>query len=167
MTLDGELFSGRGKFQDTVSIVKTVNSPHWKGITFQVFDIPSSRSLSFEQRIDKLQALFGPDGSHADPAIVVVDHETAIDRDHVIEKLKEVESLGGEGLMLRKPGSVYEGRRSASLLKIKTFYDAEAKVTGYADGKGKHKGATGALICIMESGKVRFFPTAVLCDSHD
>lgn len=58
----------------------------------------------------------------------------------MLEKLKEIESLGGEGLMLRKPGSyvpllivfcgilivfafhfgrTYEGRRSGSLLKIK------------------------------------------------
>lgn len=52
--------------------------------------------------------------------------------------------------------SVYEGRRSASLLKIKTFYDAEAIVTGHAPGKGRNKGITGALKCKMESGKVRF-----------
>jgi len=56
--------------------------------------------------------------------------------------------------MLRKPGSIYEGRRSASLLKIKTFYDAEAIVTGYAPGKGRNKGSTGALKCKMESGKL-------------
>ena len=36
MTLDGELFTGRQNFQDTVSIVKTMNSPHWKNVTFQV-----------------------------------------------------------------------------------------------------------------------------------
>jgi DNA ligase 1 len=44
ITLDGELFGGRGKFQSTVSIVKTINSPHWKEITFQVRD--TSFSLS-------------------------------------------------------------------------------------------------------------------------
>jgi DNA ligase-1 len=31
-----QLFGGRGKFQSTVSIVKTTNSPKWKDITFQV-----------------------------------------------------------------------------------------------------------------------------------
>lgn len=31
-----KLFGGRSNFQDTVSIVKTMNSPHWKNITFQV-----------------------------------------------------------------------------------------------------------------------------------
>ena len=36
----------------------------------------------------------------------------------------------------------------------KTFYDAEAIVTGYLPGKGKHKGSTGALKCRMASGKV-------------
>ena len=36
ITLDGELYGGRGEFQSTVSIVKTVNSVHWKNITFQV-----------------------------------------------------------------------------------------------------------------------------------
>ena len=35
ITLDGELYGGRGEFQSTVSIVKTVNSVHWKNITFQ------------------------------------------------------------------------------------------------------------------------------------
>jgi len=39
VTLDGELFGGRGEFQSTVSIVKTINSPHWKNITFQVLHV--------------------------------------------------------------------------------------------------------------------------------
>ena len=61
------------------------------------------------------------------------------------ELLKEVEGEGGEGLMLRRPGSLYEGKRSGTLLKVKSFFDAEAEVVGYEAGKGKHKGATGAL----------------------
>jgi len=153
VTLDGELFGGRQEFQSTVSVVKTINSPHWKKITFQVFDIPSKADEPFEDRIEFLKKLFGKDGSHASEFVVVVEHEQAKDRQHVLDKLKEVESLGGEGLMLRKPASVYEGRRSSTLLKIKTFYDAEAVVTGYVPGKGKHAGSTGALKCKMASGK--------------
>ncbi|KAF8201141.1 hypothetical protein K438DRAFT_2015518 [Mycena galopus ATCC 62051] len=109
VTLDGELFGGRGKFQDTVSIVKTQNSPHWKEITFQIFDVPSEKTV-FEDRVAFLQKLFGPGGKYECPEVVL-----------------EVEELGGEGLMLRKAKSNYEGRRSATLLKIKTFYDAEAE----------------------------------------
>ncbi|ESK91269.1 dna ligase [Moniliophthora roreri MCA 2997] len=153
VTLDGELFGGRGEFQSTVSIVKTVNSPHWQKITFQVFDIPSRGNEPFEKRIEFLKKLFGKDGSHESDKVVVVEHEKAKNREHVLEKLKEIEALGGEGLMLRKPGSEYEGRRSGTLLKVKTFYDAEAIVMGYEDGKNKYKGVTGSLVCKMESGK--------------
>ncbi|KZT30991.1 DNA ligase/mRNA capping enzyme [Neolentinus lepideus HHB14362 ss-1] len=153
VTLDGELFSGRGEFQSTVSIVKTVNSPHWQNITFQVFDVPSLGHQPFEQRLDYLTSTFGEGGTHACKEVVVVKQEKARDREHVLEKLKEVEREGGEGLMLREPGSVYVGSRSNTLLKIKTFYDAEAVVTGYVPGKGKHKSSTGALKCKMASGK--------------
>lgn len=34
--LDGELFGGRSRFKDTVSIVKTPGSANWKQITYQV-----------------------------------------------------------------------------------------------------------------------------------
>jgi DNA ligase 1 len=36
---------------------------------------------------------------------------------------------------------------------LQTFYDAEARVTGYVSGKGRLAGITGALKCEMESGK--------------
>ncbi|KAK2459959.1 hypothetical protein APHAL10511_008044 [Amanita phalloides] len=153
VTLDGELFGGRRKFQDTVSVVKTINSPHWQEITFQIFDVPSLGEKPFEERIEYLQKTFGPGGPCAKSHIVVVDQVEARDTDHVLERLKEVESLGGEGVMLRRPQSLYEGRRSGTLLKVKSFYDAEAIVTGYAPGKGRHKGSMGALKCKMASGK--------------
>jgi DNA ligase-1 len=72
--------------------------------------------------------------------------------DHLREELRRVEGLGGEGLMLRKPGSKYEIGRSTSLLKVKTFHDAEARVIGHAPGAGKHKGKLGALICELPGG---------------
>ncbi|KAF8626423.1 hypothetical protein AX15_004885 [Amanita polypyramis BW_CC] len=154
VTLDGELFGGRRKFQDTVSIVKTANSPYWKGgITYQVFDAPSLADKPFEERQEYLQKTFGPGGTHAAPHVVVVEQIKAKNEEHVLQRLKEVESLGGEGVMLRRPESMYEGRRSGTLLKLKSFYDAEAVVTGYLPGKGKHKGSTGALKCKMASGK--------------
>ena len=41
------------------------------------------------------------------------------------EKLTSILNKGGEGLMIRQPGSQYERTRSKTLLKIKKFYDAE------------------------------------------
>lgn len=39
--------------------------------------------------------------------------------DHLLSMLKKVEAVGGEGLMMRKEKSKYEGKRSATLLKVK------------------------------------------------
>ncbi|EJC98107.1 DNA ligase/mRNA capping enzyme [Fomitiporia mediterranea MF3/22] len=153
-TLDGELFGGRGQFQSTVSIVKTSNSPRWNDITFQVFDVPSMGEEPFEDRLDWLKSNFTKlSGERRHGHINVVEHVKAKNREHVLELLKEVEKDGGEGLMLREPGSQYVGSRSSTLQKVKTFHDAEAKVTGYVPGKGKHQGVMGALKCVMASGK--------------
>jgi DNA ligase-1 len=67
--------------------------------------------------------------------------------------LDEVIKLGGEGLMLRKPGSRYETGRSSTLLKVKKFSDAEATVISHTPGKGRHKGRCGALVVRMPNGK--------------
>jgi DNA ligase-1 len=68
------------------------------------------------------------------------------------EELARVESLGGEGLMLRQPDSRYVVGRSSSLLKVKTFHDAEAVVVGHQAGAGKHKGRVGALLVRLPNG---------------
>ena len=45
------------------------------------------------------------------------------------KELKRVEGLGGEGLMIRQPKSKYVNGRSSTLLKIKTFHDAEVRIS--------------------------------------
>ncbi|KZW00121.1 DNA ligase/mRNA capping enzyme, partial [Exidia glandulosa HHB12029] len=149
VALDGELFMGRGKFNETVSIVRAKNSPRWGAVKFHVFDIPSHAAEPFEERLKLLEKFFGEGGSHACDHVVVVKQTAVKDRDHVLEMLQAVEAQGGEGLMLRKPKSYAEFERQNRI----TFYDAEARVTGYSDGKGKYDGLCGALICEMESGK--------------
>lgn len=54
--------------------------------------------------------------------------------------------------MLRQPGSLYEGRRSSTLLKVKTFKDDEAKVVSYRPGEGRLQGMMGALECVLVNG---------------
>ena len=47
--------------------------------------------------------------------------------------------------MIRESESVYEGKRSGTLLKVKTHDDAEAMVIGHKPGKGKFEGMLGSL----------------------
>ena len=54
--------------------------------------------------------------------------------------------------MLRQPGSLYEPCRSGTLLKVKTFHDAEARVVDHQPGSGRHKGRLGALLVELPGG---------------
>ena len=47
--------------------------------------------------------------------------------------------------MLRDPKSIYEGRRSDFLLKVKKFEDAEATVIGHEKGTGRCSNMCGAI----------------------
>ncbi|KAL3860121.1 hypothetical protein ACJMK2_010286 [Sinanodonta woodiana] len=150
MCLDGELFGGRKQFQSTVSIVKTPDHQHWNKIKFHVFDIPSMEKEPFEKRMEAVQEYF----DKAKPQYAVfVEQSRCKGTKHLEEELKKVLDKGGEGLMIRKPKSQYEKTRSHTLLKIKKFYDAEARVIGYEPGKGMNTGLVGALKCVMACGK--------------
>lgn len=149
--LDGELYAGRGKIQDVVTILRSGNSLDWKGrIQYHIFDIVDrSAGVPFEERISQLQRLFPVKIDW----ICLVDHEKCRSREHLQQRLNAVLKLGGEGVMLREPKSVYASGRSRTLYKVKTFLDAEAVVIGYEPGMRRHKGALGALKCKMENGK--------------
>lgn len=150
MELDGELFGGRGKFQSTVSIVKNAGCDGWKNIKYQIFDAPHLMKQPFEKRIEALEKHFEDnDVEYAE----VLKHEKCKGEEHLKKELERVEGLGGEGLMIRQPGSKYEHARSKALLKIKTFHDAEALVIGHEKGKGRNSHRCGAITCKMACGK--------------
>lgn len=148
--LDGELWVARKAFQRTVGIVRRQDkSDHWKDVRYLVFDAPV-KAGSFEERLAFLKTGFAA----RKPAYATLhDHVACRGLDHLREELKRVEALGGEGLMLRRPGSHYVTGRSATLLKVKSFRDAEAVVVGHEPGKGKHAGRLGALVVRLASGK--------------
>ena len=54
--------------------------------------------------------------------------------------------------MLRQLGSWYEAGRSATLLKVKRFHDAEAVVVRHEPGSGCHRGRLGALQVKLADG---------------
>jgi len=57
------------------------------------------------------------------------------------EKLEDVCLLGGEGLMLRDPNSIWIPKRMKQLLKIKKLLDSEAEIIGYTSGRATEKGS--------------------------
>jgi DNA ligase 1 len=160
--LDGELWIGRKAFQRTVGIVRRQDkSDHWKEVAFVAFDAPAVAG-PFEVRLRFVR-------EHVEwkrPAhLRAHEHNLCEGLAHLRAELARVEALGGEGLMVRRPGSHYEAGRSLTLLKIKTFLDAEARVVGHQAGAGRHKGRLGALLTELPDG-TRFSVGTGLSDAE-
>ena len=144
--LDGELFLERKSFQKTVAIVRRQDkSDLWKQIKYLTFDAPAHGG-TFEERMKLLAQLPKHDFAQVHPQTLCRGS------DHLKEELARVEALGGEGLMLRQPGSLYAVGRSSTLLKVKSFKDDEATVIGHEPGAGRHKGRLGALRVRLANG---------------
>ena len=147
--LDGELWIDRKKFQRTVSIVRRQDkSDLWNEVRYLVFDAPAAIG-GFEDRLAFLK-----DALAAGAAKFARQHphEGCKSIEALRAELARIEALGGEGLMLRQPGSKYVAGRSSTLLKVKTFHDAEAVVVGHQAGAGRHKGRMGALLVRLPDG---------------
>lgn len=147
--LDGELWIDRKKFQRTVSIVRRQDkSDLWNEVRFLIFDAPAANG-GFEERLAFLKDALAKCSAkfarqHA--------HERCKSLEALRAELTRIEALKGEGLMLRQPGSKYIAGRSSTLLKVKTFRDAEAVVIGHQAGAGRHKGRMGALLVRLPNG---------------
>ncbi len=147
--LDGELWIDRKTFQQTVSIVRRQDgSEHWKRVRYVVFDSPNEPG-TFEQRLQAIRTS-GLENNAAQ--LRILEQSICDGTDSLRKELQRIEALGGEGLMLRQPDSKYEFGRSSTLLKVKTFHDADAVVLGHQPGKGRHKGRLGALLVAMPNG---------------
>jgi DNA ligase 1 len=152
MPLDGELWSERQHFSDIVGKVRRQTpSAVWKTIHYMIFDAPEVEG-GFEHRLDVARQWFQ---QHPNPYVAIVEHERCLDETHLQQKLSEIEALGGEGLMLRRPRSPYIVGRSHDLLKVKSFEDAEAVVVQHLPGSGRNAGRLGALLVELPNG-IRF-----------
>eukprot|EP00011_Vannellida_sp_DIVA3-517-6-12_P011121 CAMPEP_0114630064 /NCGR_PEP_ID=MMETSP0168-20121206/13689_1 /TAXON_ID=95228 ORGANISM="Vannella sp., Strain DIVA3 517/6/12" /NCGR_SAMPLE_ID=MMETSP0168 /ASSEMBLY_ACC=CAM_ASM_000044 /LENGTH=655 /DNA_ID=CAMNT_0001841557 /DNA_START=1 /DNA_END=1965 /DNA_ORIENTATION=+ len=147
--LDGELWGGRRQFQRTVGIVKThiPVDDDWKYLSYMVFDAPDQKG-GFEERMKFAKKILK--GCATAQAVGMCKCKG---KEHLYEKLEEVEAGGGEGLMLRAPKSQYEGRRSSNLLKVKTFFDEECIVVGHKPGTGRNHNRMGALFVQTPDGR--------------
>ncbi len=147
--LDGELWLGRQQFQRTVSIVRRQDGGEaWRQVLYVVFDAPHAGG-SFEER---RRVMAGSACKDQCPFVRVLDQEPCRGIDHLREELDRIEGIGGEGLMLRQPESLYETGRSHTLLKVKRFHDAEAVVIRHLPGAGRHRGRLGALLVALPGG---------------
>lgn len=150
--LDGELWMGRGQFEQVSAAVRReqINDKEWHQISYMVFELPEAPG-TFAQRAERISDLVQQSNV---PWLQAIKQFSVKDHIALHRRMKEVVSEGGEGLMLHRADALYETGRSNSLLKLKPWEDAEAVVIDHVPGKGKFSGVMGALRVRMPDGRV-------------
>lgn len=143
--LDGELYNPKLHFSQIISILKNPQrNDEILGLKFYVFDVPHSYNNSLAQRLDELRVYLK---SKPNAYIEIIPQRLIQGQDSIDKELQAVVDNGGEGLVLRNPNMPYQTGRSKYDFKLKTRQDAECKVIGHTQGKGKYDSMLGAIIC--------------------
>lgn len=149
--LDGELWLGRGQFEQLSGFVRKTSpiDDEWRQIKYMIFELPDAHG-TFEQRYQQIKQVVATANW---PQLIAVEQFRLPDNAALKRKLNEIVRAGGEGLMLHLADALYVTGRSDALLKLKPLNDAEATVIGYVPGKGKYTGMMGALQVELPDGK--------------
>lgn len=141
--LDGELWLGRGRFDEVSSLVRK-RKPEpgaWGQVHYMVFEMQRAGGR-FDERAARIRQIVE---LAQWPQLHAVDQVVVADRAELRERLQEVLDVGGEGLMLHRADAPNLGGRSEVLLKLKPVHDDDAQVIGYTPGQGRLAGMLGAL----------------------
>ncbi|MCL4163059.1 UNVERIFIED_CONTAM: hypothetical protein GTU68_039230 [Idotea baltica] len=148
-TLDGELWIGRQQFELLVSTVRDQlpDDKAWQKVKFMVFDMPElsmkGKAMAFDSRLDQIYKVI----KAANIKWLQAVKQWKVDsHKELMQELATITAAGAEGLMLHRGSSLYKGKRSGDLLKVKPYEDAEAVVIDHIPGKGKYTNKMGALL---------------------
>jgi DNA ligase-1 len=149
--LDGELWLGRGSFDQLSAIVRrqTPDDVEWQRVRYMVFELPDAPG-SFTERAEQIKAITA---SANLPWLQAIPQFRLPDAAALQKKLRDIVRSGGEGLMLHRDDGVYQTGRSSALLKVTPWQDAEASVVAHLPGKGKYAGMVGALRMELPDGR--------------
>ncbi|KAI9287608.1 hypothetical protein BC943DRAFT_274454 [Umbelopsis sp. AD052] len=123
-------------FVSALKQIKTLDKQMDKPV-YQIFDIIPIDSFNnaydetiFSKRLEQLQQIIqAADGN----VIRAVPQTLLVNNEDLITMEKTAVDNGWEGIMLRKD-TVYEGKRSRNLLKLKQYADSEYEVKGIETG---------------------------------
>eukprot|EP00026_Physarum_polycephalum_P004684 Phypoly_transcript_04707.p1 GENE.Phypoly_transcript_04707~~Phypoly_transcript_04707.p1 ORF type:complete len:664 (+),score=57.25 Phypoly_transcript_04707:58-2049(+) len=112
--VDGEIWAGRGHFTHTITFIKSFsNCTLWDLFRLVAFDSPSSCE-TFEERYARILDI------PREHSFLILAPRLLCKRAANVYMLHDIVTENeGEGIILRKKGSLYEPGRSLSLLKMK------------------------------------------------
>lgn len=153
--IDGEIVAldekGRSSFQLLQARELGQERPPLFFYAFDLLQLDGKNlmKLPLEERKEALSRLLGKGGGD-------IRFSAALDS-NVERLLEQARSIGLEGLIGKKAGSVYEsGQRSGTWIKLKLHQEQEFVIGGYTDPEGSRPHFGSLLVGVYQRGKLQF-----------
>ena len=148
-SLDGELWTKRGDFENIQSIVlDDMPTDKWKEITYNIFEVPNLKG-DFTHRLRHAKNWLN---KKKIKHVYIIEQLNCKSKVELYKYLHYIEKLGGEGVVIKNSKLPYFTGRSSEILKVKSFADMEGEVIGINKGKGKFKNIMGSLTLRLDNG---------------
>jgi DNA ligase-1 len=146
VVVDGELFNPDMTLQDIVSGAKKLSAKSAR-LQYWLYDMIDDRPY-YDREIGLRHAV-----QAFDDLLVLVPTIDCADEAEMMQAFAGFLADGFEGAIVRNYSGLYKrGKRSADLQKVKPIEDAEFKIVGFRDGRGKFEGAV-IWECETDAGK--------------
>lgn len=152
-TFPNGIYDGEVMDDDFIALMRQVHRKKAKVTNsyFMVFDTVTHDEWDNRQGIDPLSTRRkNLEACFQDKNFVylrLVEHkEINTSINSVMSYHKECTDRGFEGAMLKNPDLPYNFGRSDAVVKVKMMNDADLKVIGFKEGRGKNKGTLGAIV---------------------
>lgn len=160
---DGELYfhSHEDNFNEVISIVKKTKPTEEdlrlsaEKVQYWIYDFPGCRG-TFKERNQMLNNIWSefPEIFNTSPSNYInVDTYIVKSKDEIQGWLEKFVSDDYEGAIVRLD-TLYENKRTNSLLKVKQFHDEEFTILDIEEGKGKFYGHAGRIIVDVDGKRV-------------
>lgn len=137
---DGELYNHdfHNRFEELTHFIRSSTpEPGYEVLQYHIYDI--NMPGTFEERFQWLTSVFQSHGRPDSPLKLV--HTIRVNNeDEMMAAFEEFNAQGYEGAIVRNAHGKYVEKRSVDLQKLKTFIDAEFKIIGVTEGRGKLAG---------------------------
>ena len=162
VVLDGELYNHdlRDNFEKIISLVRKTKPSDGdrleasKKTQFHCYDVIfEDKNVPYERR----RGFLGDHLYYGYKSVNIIDNQI-VNNDEEAQAYHKINlNKGYEGSIVRT-NDPYQCKRSHNLRKFKDFHDAEAKIIGWAEGKGKRIGTIGKFIAVDDEGNLFGMP---------
>ena len=140
---DGEIYDANG-FQSLMKQARRKYNQDKGHTKYVIFDYLTLKEFEKGKSKTPLAHRYAGLDCGDDSVVDIIEDKTIKNKKELMQYYQNCLKLGYEGIMIKDPKGLYEGKRTRAWLKYKPIKEMDCRITKVIEGEGKYKGMLGA-----------------------